>query len=111
MPTAIHRTERDSLGVPVTNSFSPDEVIDPEVWLVNPSLSAVLNVDRRYWKIVNDQVVEMSPAEKDIADGAILAALKSEQQKRLKADADGLILSKYSVAEISNLLALYADSI
>jgi hypothetical protein len=33
-------------------------------WLFNPDLSAVANVDKRFWKVDNNQVVEMSEGEK-----------------------------------------------
>ena len=37
-------------------------------WIINPDLSAVAAVPWRYWKIVGDQVVEMTPEEKAIVD-------------------------------------------
>lgn len=41
---------------------------DTADWLINPDLSTVDGVPRQYWKIVNEEVVEMTTAEKDAVD-------------------------------------------
>lgn len=45
-----------------------------EDWIINPDLSAVAGVDRKYWKISGDAVSEMSQAEQDAVDAAEVAA-------------------------------------
>lgn len=44
--------------------------------LINPNISAVRNVDRKYWKISGNAVVEMSNAEKKVIDDAEQAKIK-----------------------------------
>lgn len=41
----------------------------PDV-LINPDISAVKNVDKKYWKRVGNAVVEMTKVEKKIVDDA-----------------------------------------
>lgn len=45
---------------------------DTGTWIINPDLSSVDGVDKKYWKLVDDQVSEMSQAEKDEVDSAHL---------------------------------------
>ena len=77
MATVIHRT-----SVELRRSVNTPDY-DPAEWIIDPDLSAVAGVDAIYWKISGDEVVEMSPAEKDAVDAAIL-------QERKDAAADEL---------------------
>lgn len=52
----------------------------PEVWLINPDLSAVEGVDSKYWKIQDGLVREMSSEEKD---ATYLGEVKTEAFKRI----------------------------
>ena len=45
-------------------------------WLINPDISAVVNVPHRYWKLVGNTVVEMTQAEKDAVEAQLLQARK-----------------------------------
>lgn len=72
MATVIHR-ETAELRVSVDENRYPDPP-----WLHTPDLSAVAAVDRRWWKVVGDKVVEMSEAEK-------LPALQAEKAARILA--------------------------
>lgn len=40
-------------------------------WIINPNLTALAGVARRYWKIVAGTVVEMTQPEKDSVDAAL----------------------------------------
>ena len=40
-------------------------------WLINPDVSAVSTVARKYWKVSGSSVVEMSQAEKDVVDAIV----------------------------------------
>lgn len=64
-----------------------------EDWLINPDLSNVEGVDKKYWKIENDQIVEMDQAEKDIVDSAELAAYKKNKNLSIDAKTKELIES------------------
>ncbi len=48
-----------------------------EGWLHNPDLSALQDVDSKYWKVTGETVVEMTQAEKDAADLADLPNRKT----------------------------------
>jgi len=62
MASAIQKSTmiyRESVNTP---DFDNDE------WILNPDLSAVTGVPRKYWKLVGDEITEMSDAEKDAVD-------------------------------------------
>jgi hypothetical protein len=48
-------------------------------YIRNPDLSALASVERIYWKIVGDTVVEMDAGEKTSVDAAILPDLKRQK--------------------------------
>lgn len=62
-------------------------------WLINPDLSNVQGVAEKYWKIVNDEVVEMDQSEKDAVDAAELAAYKKAKNLIIDAKTKELIES------------------
>jgi hypothetical protein len=71
MPNYLHRTTKQYL-----QSISPN---DPRIlgneadYIFMPDLSAVEGVPNIYWTITGDVVSEMSQAEKDVVDAAILS--------------------------------------
>ena len=67
----------------LTSVNEPPYVGDPDV-LIDPDITAVIGVPVKYWKRVNDTIVEMSQAEKDAVDAAI--ALISKTANRTAAD-------------------------
>lgn len=65
---------------------------DPAEWLINPDLSAVAGVPVKYWKIdANDNVVEMTQAEKDAVDSSLLPSVQQELIKQIDAEAENRI--------------------
>lgn len=62
MADVLHRTTKD-----FKRSVNTPEY-DPATWIINPDLSAVQGVFRKYWKIDGDTVSEMTQAEKDAVD-------------------------------------------
>ena len=57
----------------LTSVHTPDYEGDPDV-LVNPDISAVQSIDRKYWKRVGNTIVEMTLAEKaqiDLAEKTV----------------------------------------
>ena len=74
---------------------TPDYMSGGE-WLINPVLP---ECDRKYWKIKNDEVVEMTTAQKAAVDAAVTA-----QQKEFEKDM--LIAGKQQ--EISRAEAIQA---
>lgn len=58
---------------------TPD--FDPTEWLINPDLSAVSDVEKKYWKIDKNSVSEMTEQEKAAVD----LDLEAEKARDLKA--------------------------
>lgn len=100
MANVIHRTTfeyRESVN-------SPDY---PEVdWLHDPDVSALASVERKYWKVVGDTVVEMSQAEKDAVDAAIAAAQLASQVAEAKDIVDAALRWKGSMERAYRALVL-----
>jgi len=71
MADVIHRTT-------LQQRFSVNTPSFPTVdWIINPDLDALSGVEKKYWKVVGDTVVEMTQGEKDALDAAALAAAKT----------------------------------
>ncbi len=69
MPNYFHRKRKQ-----VLLSFSPASLPDPASnYIFMPDLNAVAGVPSIYWTIMGDAVSEMSQAEKDAVDEAILS--------------------------------------
>jgi len=50
-----------------------------EDWIIEPNLSSVTGVPKKYWKTSGDSVLEMSQAEKNTVDNANIESLKNSQ--------------------------------
>jgi len=48
-----------------------------ENWIINPDISSLTGVPKKYWKISGDSVLEMDQSEKDAVDAAINALPKT----------------------------------
>lgn len=60
-----------------TSVNTPDYSTDD--WLINPDLSAVRDVEQRYWKLNKGAVVAMTEAERAAVDAAQVGAIKDAQ--------------------------------
>lgn len=69
MSDVLNRTTKLYLKSVHTPSYPTSD------WIINPNLSAVVNVPSKYWKITGDIVSEMSQAEKNAVDYPILSGL------------------------------------
>lgn len=65
MATVINRTTYEVLY----SVNTPDYPV--ESWLINPDLSGVSGAPEKYWKVVDDSVVEMTQEEKDAVNLAL----------------------------------------
>jgi hypothetical protein len=72
MANVLNRTTMEYLESQNTPDFTKPEVAAD--WIINPDLSAVRGISHRYWKLVDDAVVEMPQDEKDVVDSAAKAA-------------------------------------
>lgn len=89
MASVIHRTTLQlltSVSTPtrVNDVFIWDGKYPVEDWIHNPNLSAVEFVSKKYWKIVIDNVLEMTVPEKAIVDLADLNALIADLKEQIK---------------------------
>ena len=70
MANVLHRTNLWYLESVNTPDYSTDD------WIINPDLSILEGVPKRYWKVVGDNVLEMDQSEKDVVDLAVNRAAK-----------------------------------
>ena len=84
MAAIIHRTTLEYKGSVNSPDFGPE-------WIVNPDLTALVNVPKKYWKIIGDDVLEMDQAEKDAVDAAELVILKAKLLEDVDSHAESLI--------------------
>ena len=86
---AIFKTDQTPQYLRSVNT--PDYSSDPDV-IVNPDISAVSQVEKKYWKRVGDNVEEMTASEKQVIDDAEAAA----RETRIQAleDIDAIVLAK-----------------
>ena len=68
---------------------TPDYPVD--IWIINPDMSNVVGVPKKYWKIEGDLVLEMNQAEKDAVDAAHLGQHKLERYIAIDVRTDELI--------------------
>jgi hypothetical protein len=68
MALIINKTTYQILKSANTPDFSEND------WLINPDLSSVTAVPEKYWKVVDNAVVEMSSEEKAVVDAAAAQA-------------------------------------
>jgi hypothetical protein len=92
MGAVLNKTTMEYRTSVNTPSYSED------TWLINPDLSAVNGVEKKYWKIEGDPevVVEMSQAEKDIVDAALAADEQASLEDQI---ADNIIVPNDNAAD------------
>jgi len=107
MATALHRSTLE-----LRHSVDPTELPgDPADWLVQPDLSALEGVPKRYWKLVGESVMEMTAEEKAAVDAAELAGAKRARIALLRDEADAFVAGVYPSSTRELALALYAEAI
>lgn len=83
--------------------------LDPEKYLVNPDFSVVRNVPRRYWKIENEQLAEMTAGEKAVVDAPIIATTRQGIMDRIDAKTEELIRAGFSYGDRTFSLSAVAQ--
>jgi hypothetical protein len=89
---------------------------DPLFWLINPpGLDILLStaVPVRYWKVVGDDLAEMTQPEKDVVDtnAASVAAMISALQDQIDNDVSNYVLTRYTVTQQISFTKIFADGI
>ena len=98
MANVIHRGTLQYRRSVNTPDFPPTE------WIVNPDLSQVEKVPRKYWRIDGERVVEMSENQKAAVDGAELEQLKADKLEELQNE----VLSRLARSDVDYLAAAKA---
>lgn len=62
---------------------------DPAAWFINPDISAVVAVPTKYWVVGTNPVTEMSQAQKDAVEAAIVAAALAAAKSSATGAIDG----------------------
>lgn len=88
MANVIHRTTLEQQQSVHTPNYSPT------TWIINPDLSDVEGVPKKYWKIAADRVVPMTQTEKDALAAGELAGQKKSKIREIDARTDALIVEK-----------------
>lgn len=101
MATVLHRTTKQLVKSAHTPNYPSN------LWIHNPDLSAVEDVDRVFWVIEDDSVREMTATEKDANH---LAQHKSEKYVTFDVKTDALIAQGFIYAESSFSLSDQAQN-
>jgi len=84
---------------------------DPAIWIINPDLSGVVGVPKKYWKIEGDTVSEMNQSEKDAVDATLLPGIKEVRKSYLRTTADNLVENQgYTDGIQRSILAHYSKN-
>jgi hypothetical protein len=65
----------------IKSANTPD--FDKADWIIEPDLSLVQGVDKKYWKLDGDRVLEMDTDEKQAVDDALAAAVAQASARGL----------------------------
>lgn len=110
MATVVNRTTFQIIN----SANTPD--YDPLLWLINPPgldtlLSAAVSV--RYWKVVGDDLAEMTQVEKDAVDtnAANVAAMILALQDQIDNDVSNYIQTRYTVTQQISFTKIFTDGI
>ena len=105
MSDVLHRTTKEQRFSVHTPDYS---VV---TWIINPDLSGVTGVPKKYWEITGDVVSEMNQGEKDAVDGALLPGQKTTKKASLRTEGDQLIVNQgYSAGKQRSLIAQHTKS-
>ena len=110
MATVVNRTTFQI----VESVNTPD--YNPVSWLINPpGLSTLLAgaVPVKYWKVVSDDLAEMTQPEKDVVDtnAASVAAMILALQDQIDNDVSNYIQTRYTVTQQISFVKLYTDGL
>ena len=103
MGNFLHRTSKQYL-----QSTPPDSLLEPLAnYIDEPDMSAVDGVPKKYWVITGDIISEMTQAEKDTVDAAILSDARDERVDDKIDDIESVLrqLVKMLISEINILRA------
>jgi len=84
---------------------------DPAVWLIDPDLSAVAGVPNWYWKVVGNDVLEMTAGEKAAVDAAILGNAKGSKIRYMAVRVGEYVDKHYNKDQQASLNALWTEGV
>ena len=80
-------------------------------WVINPDLSPVAGVPKKYWKLVGDVLQPMSAVERAPIDASDLSLLKQAARQGIITDAQTTIDAAYSAMDIGVLSMLLTQAL
>ena len=89
---------------------TPDYESSPNI-LINPDISLVLNVPTNYWKVVSDNVEEMSENEKNMLDDFLNAKTFRQNKYQISSYDDFHRLSKITFYDTDNGDGTYSGKV
>lgn len=104
MALVVHRTTLETRYGVGGSGF------DPDVWLIDPDLSALAGVPSKYWKVSGNAIVEMSASEKTAQDAAILESVKASRIGYLDGKVRGYIYEHYEPHRQSSFTTLFSEA-
>lgn len=110
MATVVNRTTFQI----IESANSPD--YDPISWLVNPPGLENLQINAipiRYWKVVDDDLAEMTQPEKDAVDTDAInvAAMILALQDQINFDVSNYIQTRYTTTQQISFTKIYVDGL
>ncbi len=104
MADVLHKTTKEQRFSVNTPNYSD------ATWIINPDLTGVVGVAKRYWKIDGTDVSEMNQAEKDATDAVILPDERAKQNTLLQSQGEQFVLGRgYSEGIQHAFNAMYSD--
>jgi len=104
MSDVLHKTTKAQLFSVNTPDYSDS------TWIINPDLSAVYSVPKRYWKIDGTTITEMNQTEKDATDAIILPDEQAKQAKNIQIEGDQFLINQgYTQGIQHGFNAMYPD--
>jgi hypothetical protein len=105
MGTVVHKTTFETRASVNTPDYDPAE------WLINPNLEAMSSVPVKYWKVAGDALAEMTQAEKDAVDAALLPDVKRARCRLVDERTTELITQGFEFPpESGNVFSLSAEA-
>jgi hypothetical protein len=83
---------------------------DTGAWLRDPDVSALSAVQKKYWKVSGDTVVEMDSSEKATVDGSAIGGIKSGKIGGLKLQVTGYIGKHYDEGQQATINGLWNEA-
>lgn len=104
MADVLHKTTKEQRFSVNTPDYSD------ATWIINPDLSAVTGLPKRYWKIDGTNITEMNQSEKDATDAVILSDEREKRNTYLQNQVEQFVIDQgYTEGIQHSFNAMYSD--